>query len=204
MATETAIIILCQKAILIWAIPTLSPQLDSSFFDDSLTHNPPPLFTIPLPDGIVSECFNCKSISSWYFSSSRPIYFDMMCPDSKVHRFQVMLKPDLSSASLHVINTYEPTPHDFRHIRYRGDYRICEDTLVFCWMYRDRSRHQYQCAVYTGLTSARFANVISHGSPATKMLLPDIGHYDRLFLCPASGRLVCLNSSNSVAVLDFF
>ena len=50
-----------------------------------------------------------------------------------------MLKPDLSSASLHVINTYEPTPHDYRYITYRDDCRICEDTLVSCWAYEDIS-----------------------------------------------------------------
>ena len=50
MGTKTAVIVLCEDAVLIWAIPPLSPQ-PPDFFD----HNPPhvpPLFSIPFPDGI--------------------------------------------------------------------------------------------------------------------------------------------------------
>ena len=81
---------------------------------------------------------------------------------------------------------------------------ICEDALVSCWIYRHGRRNQYECGVYTGLTSARSTNAISHGDPATKMLLPDIEHDYSLILCPASGIFVRLDRSNSVAVLDFF
>jgi hypothetical protein len=173
MATKTAIIVLSEEAVLIWAISPLSPH-PPDFFD----HNPtriPPLFTIPLPDGIVfrPELFGWKTMSSWYFGSPHSLYFDMLCQDSKLHRFQVMLKPDLSTASLHVINIYELSPHDFNYATFE-DYRICEDTLFSCWIYDDLLR-PYQCGVYTGLTSARFTNIISRSGPAAKMLLPDIG-----------------------------
>ena len=114
-----------------------------------------------------------------------------------------MLEPDLSTASLHVINTSELTPHEFDHAFF-DDYRICEDTLVSCWINLDLLP-PYQCGVYT---SARFPNTISHGGPAVKMLLPDIGHEYRPFSCPVSGRFVLLvrdDSNNSGAVvLDFF
>ena len=202
MATETAIIVLCQRVILIWAIPTLSPQLDSSFFDDNPTHDHPPLFTIPFPYGIVSKCIECTTISSWYFGFSQPLYFEMIYQDSKHRWFQIMLKPDLSSASLRVINTFGPTPH-FKYATFQ-DFRICDDTIVSCWIYEDRRQKQYECVVYTGFTSGRFANVISHGGPAAKMLLPKIRREYRIFPCPTSGRFVRLDSSNSVAVLDFF
>ena len=142
-------------------------------------------------------------MSSWYFGSSQPLYFDMICQGSKLHRFQIILKPDLSTASLHFVNTSELIPHDFEYVFFE-DYRICEDTLVSCWFYDDHDDPvQHQCGVYTGLTSTRFA-VISHDGPATKMLLPGIGHEYRLFWCPASGRFVLLDSSDSVVVLDFF
>ena len=163
---------------------------------------PPPLFTIPFPDGIAlrSEFIGWNTISSWYSGS---LYFDILCQDSKLHRFQIMLKPDLSTASLHVVNTSELTPHDFGYIFFE-DYRICEDTLVSCWVYYDDAHQNDPCGIYTGLTSARFSNVISHGGPAAKILLPDIGHDYCLFSCPASGRFVRLDSSDVVAVLDFF
>ena len=57
----------------------------------------------------------------------------MLCQDSKLHRFQMMLEPDLSTASLHDINTSELTPHDFDCVFFQN-YRICEETLVACWI----------------------------------------------------------------------
>ena len=56
----------------------------------------------------------------------------MLCQDSELHRFQIILKPGLSTASLHVINAAELTPHDFDYVMFE-DYSICEDTLVTCW-----------------------------------------------------------------------
>jgi hypothetical protein len=206
MATKTAVIVLYEEAILIWAIPPLSHQ-PPDFSDHNPTHIAP-LFTIPFPGEIVfrHELIRWKTISSWYFGSSHPLYFDMLCQNSKLHRFQIVLKPDLSTASLHVINTSELVPHNFNFVNFE-DYRFCEDTLVSCWIFDDLP-YPYQCGVYMGLTSDHFASIISHGSAATKMLLPYIGHGYRPFLCPASGRFVLLvrDSSNtsSVVVLDFF
>ena len=206
MATNTAIIVLCEEAVLIWAIPPLLPQ-SPDFFDHNPTHMPPPLFAIPFPDNSHRPVrIDWTTISSWYFGSSQPLYFDMLCEDSKLHRLQIILKPDLTNASLHVVNTAELTPHDLNYVLFE-DYRICEDTLVTCWSYSDSNgdQHHWQCGVYTGLTSPLFANGISHGGPAAKMLLPDSRAYHDLFLCPASGRFVRLdNESNSVAILDFF
>jgi len=109
----------------------------------------------------------------------------------------MILETDLSTASLDVISAHEPNPHDFYYVFFQ-DYRICEDTLVTCWFYVDR---RY---IYTGLTSPRFTNLISPGGPAAKMLLPDIGHNYALFFCPASGRFVRLDKTNTVTILDFF
>ena len=198
MATKTAVIVICEEAVLIYAIPTLSPQTPD-FYDHNPTHIPP-LFTIPFPDEMVLnfKLFRWKTISSWYFGSSHPLYFDKLCQNSKLQRFKIMLKPDLSTASLHVINTSELPPH----IHYLEDYRICEDTLVSCWNYR------YKCGVYTGLTSGRFANATSNGDPPTKkLLLSDMGCEYIPHLCPASGRfvLLCLCCTDkNVAVLDVF
>ena len=208
MATKTAVIVLCDEAVLIWAIPPLSPQ-PPDFFDHNPTHMPPPLFTIPFPD--ISRHpirISWKTISSWYLGSSHLLYFDMLCQDSKLHRFQILLQPDLSAASLRVINISEQTPHDFNYVFFE-DYRICEDTLVSCWTYPDSEQGEEDeyhpgCGVYT---SPPFANGISHGGPAAKiMLLPDVEFEFKsvLFLCPASGRVVRLDNNDSVAVLDFF
>ena len=201
MATKTAVIVLCEDAVLIWAIPSLSPQ-PPNFFDHNPTHMPP-LFTIPFPDtSLHPPRMKWNTMSSWYFTS-HPLYFDMLCQDSKLHRFQIMLKPDLSTASLHAIKTSELGPHDFDYVTFQH-YRICEDTLVSSWFYENELRDRYQCGVYTGLTSARFANVISQGGPAAKMLLPDNRCKCLLYLCPVSGRFVLLYDHNSVAVLDLF
>ena len=83
-----------------------------------------------------------------------------------------MLKPGLSTASLHVINTYEPIPHSSKYAKFQ-DYMVCGDILVSCRIYEDGRPNQYECGVYTGLASARrFTNVISHcGLP---FLVPSI------------------------------
>ena len=197
MATKTAVIVLCRSSVLIWAIPPLSPQpLDLS---SHYATNMAPLFTIPFPDsiGLVSEHTRWKTISSWYSGSSQPLYFDALC-QGRLHRFQIVLKPDLSTASLRVINTSEPTPHNVIF----DDYRICEDALVSCWRENDYHPQNRSCGVYTGLTSARFADVISRGGPASKMVLPNIGRNYVLHLCPASGRFVLVDSGKRVAILD--
>jgi hypothetical protein len=203
MATNTAVIVLCEEAILIWAIPPLSPQLPD-FSDDNPIHIPP-LFTIPFPDVALRSEVRWKVISAWYFGSSHPLYIDMLCQDSKHHRFQIVLKPDLSNASHRVIYTSELDHHDFDDLIFE-DYRFCEDTLVSCWTSNDH----LQWGVYMGLTSARFANIISHGGPAANILLPDFEHNlkYRPLSCPASGRFVLLvgdsSDISSLVVLDFF
>ena len=120
----------------------------------------------------------------------------MICQDSKIYRFQIVLKADLSAASLKLINTSELNPYDFDDIFFH-DYRICEDTLVSCWTLDSKPG----CGVYMSLP---FANGISHGGPAAKMLLSGIGDCVP-YLCPASGRIVRLDKERSRADLyDFF
>ena len=196
MATKTAVIVLIKEAVSIWAIPPLVLPLPPDFFD----HNPPHvplLFTIPFPDiSLRPVRFYWNTISSWYFGSSQPLYFDMLCQDSKLHRFQISLQPDLSAASLHVMNISEQTAHDFKYVSFE-DYRICEDTLVSCWTLDNKPG----CGVYMSLP---FANGISHGGPVAKMLLSGIGDCVP-YLCPASGRIVRLDKERSRADLyDFF
>ena len=213
MATKIAIIVLYEKDILIWAIPPLSPQpLD--FFD----HHPtliPPLLIIPFPVDIKvrPNTTQWNTISCWYFGSSQPLYCDLLCRDT-IHRFQIMIEPDLSTASLYVINTPTTRPsHNFTHV-YLPEYMICEDTLVSYFSIsdynRDTRQYQYQPCLYTGLTTAN--GIISPGGPAANMLLPEIERGSNgfdLFPCPASGRFVLRVRSgggdlDSVAVLDFF
>ena len=124
----------------------------------------------------------------------------MLCRGSELHRFKLVVKPDLSDASLHTIAS-ELTPHNFNDVHFHS-YKICEDTLFSCWS--DYFSDPYQCGVYTGLTvtSARSADVISV-PPALKVLLPDIGYWSRVSWCPASGRFVLLLRGRTVAVLDF-
>src|ERR1700728_2296474 len=112
MATKTAVIVLCEEAVLIWAIPPLLPQ-PPDLFNSNPTHIPP-LFTFPFHyashGGITpnADSIFWNTISSWYFGSSHPLYFDLVCHDrhsdnAVLHKFKIMLKPDLSAASLQVI-----------------------------------------------------------------------------------------------------
>lgn len=159
MATKTAVIVICQEAIIICAIPPLSPQ-PPNFFDRNPIHIPP-LFTIPIPDEFVhrdhsEQLKGLKTCSSWYFGSTS-LYFDMFF--RKPYRFQIILKPDFSTASLHVTNppkcpgqvcSCDITDTIFHRVQ---DYRICDDTLVSCWFYNDNQPGQYNCGVYMGSKS---------------------------------------------------
>jgi hypothetical protein len=204
MATKSAVIVLCEEAVLIWAIPSLLPQ-PPDFFDRNPTHIPP-LFTIPFPDGI-PKLIQWKTICPWYLDSSQPLYFDMLSQDlkkKKLHKFKIMLKPDLSTASLHVMKTSEYNHHDFDFAN--SEDRICEDTLVTLGTYDDypsrqpRAGNQYRCSLSVS-TSTCFANV--------KMLIPNgfnvfqPSGFQSVYFCPASGRFVVVGNRN-VAVLDVF
>jgi len=155
-------------------------------------------------------------MSSWYWGSSHPLYFDMLCEDSTLHRFQIALNPDLSSASLHFKTTSELSHDDFRHVMIHHDYRICEDALYACWLYDtfhswwnhhpedgyDDSQDRYQCGLYIGLEFTRFS--VSYEDPAGNVLLPRNGGGFRLLSCPASCRfVVLLDKENSLVVSDY-
>ncbi|KAF8799439.1 hypothetical protein BYT27DRAFT_7263960 [Phlegmacium glaucopus] len=127
--------------------------------------------------------------SDWYLDSSQPLYFDIVCVDSKFHRFKIIIKPDLYDTSLHIMDTFTVDPHylDNNNV-FLDPYNICEDAFVACWDSND------QCGVYTGLTSSHFSNVTSYSSPGAKMLLPATGR--PFSLCPASGKFVHLDRDN--------
>ena len=207
MVTKTAVIVGFYNQVEIWAIPPLSSQPPDFSVDHYPTHILPPLFTLPFPDDVQVALhypgrIKWIAMSSWYFGSSHPLYIDMLRQYSEYERVQIMLnlKPDLSAASLHVINTSELT-RDSGHAFFE-DYRICEDTLVSCWSYWDN----YQCGVYTQSTFANFSNAVSHAGLAAMTSPPklQVGRNYRLYSCPASGRFILLDRNNTVSVLDFF
>jgi len=194
MATKTAIIVLSKEGILIWAIPPLSPQpLD--FLDHNATHIPS-LLRIACPDVVLRHpgFMSWNTISYWYFGSSQPLYFDILL-DSTLHRFKIIVKPDLYDTALHFINTSEVPRHMKTLTADLSKYKICEGTLVACW----HSNDPRLPGIY-----ARFANVISHGGGSTdRMLFPMVVY--NYSLCPASGRLVNFHHNpNRIAILDFF
>ena len=204
MATKSTVILIKNEKIYIWAIPPLSPQTPD-FFDHHPTKTPP-RFIIPTPNEIEisPEFHQWNTISSWYFGSSQPLYCELLCPDF-IHRFQIVIDPDLITASLRAINTSPISPHDPRQI-YFPPLMICKDTLVACFIDSDVDEYENLTVtgIYMGLTTPN--GIISHGGPAANMLLPDIGCAYDLFPCPASGRFVRVEREalDGIAVLDFF
>ena len=116
----------------------------------------------------------------------------MLCRDRKLHRFKILLKPDLSTASLQVISASELTPYDLKRVFFQS-YRICEDTLVSCIT-------NPQCQVHTGLTSNSLMAILQ------PRCVTYYWGWIRLFVsCPASGKFVLLHEDNTtVVVLDIF
>jgi hypothetical protein len=155
----------------------------------------PPLFNIPFPDGIVRhEIFEWNRASSWYSGSWESVYFDIIYTDSIIQRFKIIIKPDLSDVSLHVINMSEfvsdgllkyPESEDDHNVC--DGYRLCEDALVYFWI------NGRTWGAYAGLTSAPCTNVVTRLN----------GHINSL--CPTSGRFVYhTDDSDGIAVVDLF
>ena len=188
-ATKTAIIVFCAEGISIWAIPPLLPHSPDHFLDDNPIHLPP-LFRIPFPDDtIYPDIHDWKTISPWYSGSRESIYFDILRLDSKLDRFKLIVKPDLSEASLHPINASKLTPREFDNVSFPSSYRICEDTISSFWS------NSHECGVHTGLTSTLFSD------STLRYWITKHNHS----LCPASGRFVYFAFSHedpSVVVMD--
>jgi len=187
-ATKTAIIVFCKEEILIWAIPPLSPQ------PSDLPDHTPPLFKIPLLDDIVRQTpiFKWMLLSSWYFECWESIYFGILFSDSKIQRFKIVIKPDLSDASLHFINKPEIVSNDLMGSRllfelFHERYMICDDALVYFWR-----NNKSNLGAYAGLTF-----------PLTNVVTRWHGQVDSL--SPASGRYVYIDEDNwGIVVVDLF
>ena len=115
--------------------------------------------------------------------------------DSKILRFKIVIEPDLSDASLHLINISEITEDFLKSLSAirGGGYRICDDALVYLW----DTHYRRRWGVYIGLTSAPFTNVVTKWD----------GYYDSLSLCPASGRFIYANVGSErckLVVADLF
>ena len=119
------IIVLHNHKVLIWGIPPLSPH-PPDFLNNNPTHISPLLKT-SLPDHITrnSERFRWETILNWYVGSSQSIHLGVSPEDSIIHNLEIVIKPDLSDISLHVINTSSLAPN-FRTILY-PQYHILED-----------------------------------------------------------------------------
>jgi hypothetical protein len=221
-ATKTAIIIFSREGVLIWAIPPLSTQpldLRDHFLDSNPTHIPP-LFKIPFPNGIVRhtpEIIEWMTACPWYLGSWESVYFVIFYTDSKLQRFKIIIKPDLSDASLHFMNTTETISDDLmkslEEYTVSDGYRICEGALVYSW---DKDNCFEMWGAYTGLTSAPFTSVVKtwrayNGSTSAPNVVPEWNRSVHS-LCPTSGRFAfCIADEGDgnvihqgIAVVDLF
>ena len=88
-----------------------------------------------MPDDITrnSGHIRWETILDWYAAyagCSQMIHLSVSIDDLNIHNVEIVIKPDLSDISLHVINTCQLAP-DFRSVL-EPQYHILEDhTLVF-------------------------------------------------------------------------
>ncbi|KAF8801209.1 hypothetical protein BYT27DRAFT_7198532 [Phlegmacium glaucopus] len=197
---KTAIVILHEEGIWIWAIPPLAQPAN---FDHENLARLPPLIRLNFPDGVAlhPEPPEWRTLSSWYFGSSQPLYFDMVHAwHLRLQRFKLIIKPDLSDATLHLINTLQLTDHTSEWAVAPSTSNICEDILVSFWDTFDR------CGIYTGSILSHPTNTIPCGDPfVVSMVLPVDGRGHNHSLCPASGRFVHLDWGDiaRIVVFDF-
>lgn len=211
-ATQTAIILVNMEEILIWKIPPLSPELPN-FSGDNPTLLPPSI-RVEFPDGHELypklEPSMWKMMSAWYIDSSQPLYVDKIymydLDGSHLDRFKITIKPDLSDATLHFVNSLHSDEGYVICVLEDGledtglpnisASTVCEDTLVSCWGGPDH------CGIHTGSMLSR---PTLHDD--VRMSLPfrparrsweSIGP-----ICPASGRFVYAHDDHKIVVLDF-
>ena len=100
-------------------------------------------------------------VASWYFGSWDSIYFGILYSDSKLQRFKIIVKPDLSEASLHFIDMSEIISNgltkSLQFYTFCDGFRICEDALVYFW----NDPISITWRAYTGLISAPLTNVFT-------------------------------------------
>lgn len=183
--TKVAIIVLCEDTLSVWGNPPLSPHPPKSFNDTPA--NIPSLFTVTLPDELVhkDDLFEWGTISYWYSASSQPLYINVLRQDADIHAFdlhtfEIVIKPNLSDVFLRVVNTSQA--HDFDLL---PEYRICDDTLVYCWHSDRPDRFRVD-----------IPSLSSH-----PVLIPT-SETSHISMDPASGRLVQLEA-DKIIVLDF-
>ena len=185
---------------MLWAIPPLSPQpLD--FFDDNPTCIPS-LFRVIFPDSLIqkTELVKWEVMSSWYFGSSQPIYFDALHDDFKLYGFEIVIESDLSNVFLYARNSSQLSRGDCNLLcRKCSRNSICEDTLVSITYPTSN-----QCTTYIRPKSPPPANVISPGGPKAlyTALLSVIGSPQIHSLCPASGKFA-YSDIDRIIVVDF-
>jgi hypothetical protein len=205
----TAIIVFCEEEILILAIPPLSPQpsdIPPGLPDFNNPIHIPPLFKIPFPNGIVlrtRDILEWIPLSPWYYGCWESIYFGILFSNSKLQKFKLIIKPDLSDASLYFINTSEiildGLISSLDGYRCCDGFRICEDALVYFW------NNRKTWGTYTGSTrtSAPFTNVVTQW-------VQEVQDEHINSLCPTSGRYVyCTNDGDTcinrlINVVDLF
>ena len=136
-------------------------------------------------------------ILDWYAGSLQSIHLGVSTNVSNIHDVEIVIKPDLSDISLHVINTWQVAP-GFQPLL-RVQYHIFEDHTHVSQAYVMNDR---KGKMHIWSTSSRPPNVISPESPIILTLsLPRV--YAITSSCPASGRFVYVNFSHKIVVLDF-
>lgn len=195
---------MCGDEIFVWGIPPLSAQPPDAFDHDPI--RAPLLFRTTFPDYLGRKnghYYYWRAISSWYYGSPQPLHFSVSGPDSTIHNFEIVVKPDLSHFSLQAMNTCRIPDHsDFFNIFSRLSDRICEDTLVSCWMIKKTEI----CRVHIrSMTSASGpAGVISSDGSMVVDILGCGTERSGISLCPVSGRFVHWDRNNKVFVVHFF
>ena len=197
------IIVLCNHQVLVWGIPPLSPH-PPDFLNRNPTHISPLLET-SLPHDIARNSARIlwESILNWYPGSSQSIHLGVSADDwDSSHDVKIVIKPDLSDISLHVVNTCQLAP-DFPTTLY-PQYHILEDHTLVSEVYVENDERRI-C-----IRSMSSPKVISPESPIVlKLLVPGLEAHSSTS-CPASGRFVYFqqqdhpyDDSFEIVVVDF-
>ncbi|KAF8156018.1 hypothetical protein B0H34DRAFT_715829 [Crassisporium funariophilum] len=208
LATGSAIAITHPQGISIWPMPPLT-CLTPLFVNDV---NPPelaPTLHLEYPGEYVMD-HQCilQGLGGWYFghsaSLSTGLYYDVIDPSlSKIRRFQITLNPDLTEGAITLLNTIQMPVLSSNPPSYHS-HRICEDTLVACWV-RERQGGPGQ-TIFQAYTASIAPPPCAHPSQTINNLSPLCKYYQEICFCPTSSRLVYLDFTDwgpDIIIVDF-
>ena len=143
-------------------------------------------------------------ISEWHSVSLQSIHLGILCHAFKLHDCKIVIKPDLSDISLHIVNTFQLTADEFNTML-QERYNVCEDTHISCGPGKFFPQN-HQRRIHIRSRPSHPSNVRTPRCPVILNVSLPGSRFCSQSSCPASGRFVHLDMNDNnhrIVIVDF-